>query len=227
MASGRAAATPAGNMEETRHMTIEELGERVASVWAGLRPATRSLVERALATPPPAVAPPPRASVAHDARAEWELSRLLAALDERVRERGAVALSAEQTRALGHMAETCALVLHQTAHTAEVFAQLFERALQAHDYKQVDAIADTLPARLPPSELCELARCPNPAVRALAHETLAQAPTATLVDLLADPVDADVARDALAVQADEYGSDEARWLLHAIEHAEEMEDDDD
>jgi hypothetical protein len=213
-------------MEDSRHMTMEEIGGRVASVWAGLRPATRSLVERALQSPPPAAAPPPRSLSAHDARAEWELSRLLAALDERVRERGAVALSAEQTRALGYMAETCALVLHQAAHTAEVFAQLFERALHARDYKQVDTIADTLPARLPPSELCELARYPNPAVRALAHETLAQAPTATLVDLLADPVDADVARDALAVQADEYGSDEARWLLHALAHAEEMEDDD-
>jgi hypothetical protein len=31
-------------------MTIEDFGARVASVWQGLRPSTRSLVERALTT---------------------------------------------------------------------------------------------------------------------------------------------------------------------------------
>lgn len=209
-------------MEKSSNMTMEELGGRVASVWAGLRPTTRSLVERALQS---AAAPPvARSTAAYDARAEWELSRLLAALDDRAHEQGARTLSVEQTHALGHMAETCALVLHNEAHSAEVFAQLFERALRAHDYARVDELADTLPVRLPPSELCELARQPNRAVRALAHEALAQASTSTLVDLLSDPVDAEVARDALAIQAEDYGSEEARWLLHALEHADEMED---
>ncbi len=209
-------------------MMIEEFGGRVASVWAGLRPATRSLLERALQQAQPVVAPMARSTAAsiYDARSEWELSRLLAALDDRVREQGAAGtLSVEQTRELGRMAETCALVLHGEARSAEVYAQLFERALRVRDYKRVDAIADTLAARLPPSEVCELARHQNPAVRALAHEALAQAPTSTLVDLLGDPVDADVARDALASQADDYGSDEARWLLTALERADEIEDD--
>ena len=207
-------------------MTMEELGGRVASVWAGLRPATRSLVERALqqqAPPPPA--PLARSSAAYDARAEWELSRLLAALDDRVREQHAVSLDAEQTRELGRVAETCALVLHHEARSAEIFAQLFERALRTHDYRRVDTLADTLAARLPPTEICELARHPNPAVRALAHEALAQGPTSALADLLGDPVDADVARAALAAQADDYGSEEARWLLNALARAEEIEDD--
>jgi hypothetical protein len=211
-------------MEESRKMMLEELGGRVASVWAGLRPATRSMVERALQQLPTGT-PTKRASVPYDARAEWELSRLLAALDERVREQGTVALNAEQTRELGHVAETCALVLHHEARSAEVFAQLFERALRTGDYKRVDMIADTLAPRLPPSELCELARHQNPAVRALAYEALAQAPTSMLVDLLGDPVDAEVARDALESQADDYGSDEARWLLTALERADELEDD--
>ena len=205
-------------------MMLEELGGRVASVWAGLRPATRSMVERALQQLPTG-APAARASVPYDARAEWELSRLLTALDERVREQGTVALDAEQTRELGYVAETCALVLHHEARSAEVFAQLIERALCTGDYKRVDTIADTLTSRLPPSELCELARHQNPAVRALAHEALAQAPTSMLVDLLGDPVDAEVARDALESQADDYGSDEARWLLTALERADELEDD--
>src|SRR5918998_24323 len=82
-------------------MTIEDFGARVASVWQGLRPSTRSLVERALS----ATAPPQQGAVAstasrrehiYDARSEWELSRLLAALDERAAEVGAEALSAEQ-----------------------------------------------------------------------------------------------------------------------------------
>jgi hypothetical protein len=212
-------------MEKSSQMTMEELGGRVASVWAGLRPATRSLVERALQQQSPQGVPVARSSAAYDARAEWELSRLLAALDDRVREQGALSLNAEQTRELGHVAETCAHVLHHEARSAEVFAQLFERALRAHDYRRVDALADTLAPRLPPSEICELARHANPAVRALAYEALAQAPTSTLVDLLGDPVDAEVARDALAAQADDYGSDEARWLLNALERADEMEDD--
>ena len=206
-------------------MTMEELGGRVASVWAGLRPATRNLVERALQQQSPPAAPVARTTAAYDARAEWELSRLLAALDERVREQSAISMSLEQTRELGRVAEACALVLHHEARSAEVFAQLFERALRAHDYRRVDTIADTLAPRLPPSEICELARHANPAVRALANEALAQAPTSTLVDLLGDPVDAEVARDALAAQADDYGSDEARWLLNALERADELEDD--
>jgi len=203
-------------------MMMEELGGRVASVWAGLRPTTRSMFERALQSP--SSAPAVRNANVYDARAEWELSRLLAALDDRVHDQAALSLSLEQTRELGRMAETCALVLHAEARSAEVFAQLFERALGVHDYARVDTLADTLAARLPPSEVCELARHANPAVRALAYETLAQAPTSTLVELLGDPVDMEVAREALAAQADDYGSEEARWLLNALERAGEEED---
>ncbi len=202
-------------------LLIEEFGGRVASVWAGLRPTTRNLVERALQSPPAVAA---RRAGIHDPRAEWELSRLLSALDERVRERGTGALNAEQTRELGRMAETCALVLHGEAHSAEVFAQLLERVLLVRDYARVDELANTLMPRLPPSEVCELARNPNPAVRALAHEALAQAPTSTLVELLGDPVDAEIAREALEAQADDYGSEEARWLLNALERADMDED---
>ncbi|PYS93050.1 MAG: hypothetical protein DMF64_06500 [Acidobacteria bacterium] len=209
-------------MEKSSNMMMEELGGRVASVWAGLRPTTRSMFERALQSP--SSAPAVRNANVYDARAEWELSRLLAALDDRVHDQAALSLSLEQTRELGRMAETCALVLHAEARSAEVFAQLFERALGVHDYARVDTLADTLAARLPPSEVCELARHANPAVRALAYETLAQAPTSTLVELLGDPVDMEVAREALAAQADDYGSEEARWLLNALERAGEEED---
>jgi hypothetical protein len=204
-------------------MTIEEFGTRVASVWQGLRASTRGLVERALATPPPAAAG--RSDSAYDARSEWELSRLLAALDERAAEKGAKGLSAEVSRELTRVADTCAAVLHREARSAEVFAQLLERALRSRDYARVDTLADAMTGRLAPGELCELARNPIPAVRALAHEALLQLPTGALVSLLGDPIDAETARSALESQADEYESEEARLIVHVLEQADDAEDD--
>ena len=212
-------------------MTIEDFGTRVASVWQGLRPSTRSLVERALSTPPPpqqgpaATTSASRRDTAYDARSEWELSRLLAALDERAAEVGPEALSAEQSRDLWRMSETCVAVLNREARSSEVFAQLLERALRVRDYARVDEIADVMTARLAPSELCETARHINPAVRAVAQEALLQLPTGILVALLGDPVDAETARAALETQADEYESEEARIVVSALMQADEMEDD--
>jgi hypothetical protein len=207
-------------------MTLEDFGARVASVWQGLRPSTRSLVERALAaaTPPPVVASP-RGDSAYDARSEWELSRLLAALDERASAKGEAVLSAEQSRELLRMADTCAAVLHREARSAEVFAQLLGRALRARDYARVDNLADVIAARLAPSEMCEMARNASPAVRAVAQEALLQLPTSVLVALLGDPVDAEVARAALESQAVEYESEEARFVVSALEQVEADEDD--
>ena len=207
-------------------MTIEDFGARVTSVWEGLRPATRNLVERALASSQtPATSRVARAGTVYDARSEWELSRLLAALDERATEKGAEVLSVEQTHELGHMVEACLTVLQNGARSAEVFGLLFERALKALDYAGVDVLADALGSRLAVTEICELARHQNPAVRALAREALIQMPTSILVSLLGDPVDAEIARDALEHQADEYGSEEARWIVSALEHADSSQDD--
>jgi hypothetical protein len=212
-------------------MTIEDFGARVASVWQGLRPATRSLFERALstATLPSAAAATTttvsRRETPYDARSEWELSRLLAALDERAAEKGVDALSAEQTRELGRMAETCAAVLYREARSSEVFAQLLERALSVKDYARVDAVADVMTTRLAPSELCETARHPNPSVRAVAQEALLQLPTTLLVGLLGDPIDAETARAALESQADEYESEEARIIVNALQQVDDAEED--
>jgi hypothetical protein len=217
-------------------MTIEDFGTRVASVWQGLRPATRSMVERALsaATQPPSVAAPApaatntttsRRETHYDARSEWELSRLLTVLDERATEQGGDRLNAEQSRELRRMTETCAAVLNREGRSSEVFAQLLERALRAKDYARFDKVADVMTTRLIPSELCETARHPNPAVRAVAQEALLQLPTGMLVALLGDPVDADTARDALESQADEYESEEARIVVNALQQVDDAEDD--
>ena len=59
---------------------IENFGRRVASVWEGLRSTTRSLVERALQSSGGAAAAQPGRGERrpYDARADWELSCLLA-----------------------------------------------------------------------------------------------------------------------------------------------------
>ena len=204
---------------------IEDFGARVASVWEGLSSEARRLIVGALqSTPSTPVNASRTRTPSYDARSDWELSRLLAALDERAAEAG-LSLNPEQAASLRRMAETTASVLQSQTQSAEVFAQLVERAHKQHDFARIDALADALPLRFAPSELCEVARSIHPVVRALAHEALAQAPTSILVSLLTDPVDAGVARDALECQAIEYGSEEARHLINALDQVEEIEDD--
>ncbi|MDQ1729258.1 MAG: hypothetical protein QOD33_1383 [Pyrinomonadaceae bacterium] len=198
-------------------LTMEDFGGRLASVWSELRPTTRGLVERALQTSGPVVAParnPNGTNPPYDARADHELSRLLAALDERSREPD-VSLAAEKETQLRHIADTCAAVLQEKTRSAEVFAQLVRRAESQRDYKRIDALADAL-SGFAPSEVCELARSANVVVRALANEALAQFPTSVLINLLSDPVDSDIARDSLRRQAQDYGSEEARQIVNAL-----------
>jgi hypothetical protein len=208
-------------------MMIEDFGGRVASVWEGLRSTTRSLVEKALqsSVAGSALAQPARTEGrAYDARADWELSRLLTALDERAKEAGA-SLNAEQAKELRRMADTTAFVLQGQTQSAEVFAQLVARAHRMHDYARIDQLADALTVRFAPTEICELARCNDPVVRALAQEALAQAPISLLVGLLVDPIDSEIARDALERQAIEYGSEEARRIVNVLDQADTVEDD--
>lgn len=203
-------------------LTIEDFGGRLASVWSELRPTTRGLVERALQTPSTA-ARNTNANTPYDARADNELSRLLAALDERALETDA-ALEAEKEGQLRHMADTCAAMLQEKTRSADVFAQLVSRAENRRDYARIDSLADLLTGYAP-SEICELARSPEVVVRALANETLAQFPTSSLIALLGDPVDSEVARDALRRQAVDYGSEEARQIVNALAQVDASSDD--
>ena len=108
-------------------------------------------------------------------------------------------------------------MLAQQTQSAEVFAQLIQRAHTRQDFARLDNLANAMAQRLAPSELCDLARSNNVVVRALAHEVLAQAPVSLLSALLHDPVDADVARVVLARLAHEFGSEEARRVVHEFE----------
>jgi len=197
--------------------TIEEFGGRVATVWSELRPITRKLVERALhpnqSSSAPAALPP------FDARSDLELSRLLTALDEGAAEPGDTGQK-ESRRELRVVADTCAEVLQQKTQSAEVFVQLITRAELQRDYKRIDSLADALSLRFAPSEICELARSQNTIVRALAHEALTQIPTSVLVGILRDPIDSDIAREALHRQAREFGSEQARQMMQVLDQIE-------
>lgn len=218
-------------MQNDLRITMEDFGGRIASVWAGLRPTTRGLVARALltaaattsanvsaATTTTTVASARTSNIPYDARAEQELSRLLAALDERAPD--GEALSAEQSERLRRMADACAAVLQFRAQSAESFSQLLAREFHVHDYAQIDLLADRISAQLPPSEICELARHTEVRVRAIAQEALTQSPTSVLVELLSDPVDAPIVRAALERQAMDYELEEARWIVNALDEAE-------
>lgn len=198
---------------------IEDFGGRIATVWSELRPATRGMVEHALQARAGGSAP--ARNFQYDARADLELSRFLAALDDRVSEKSN-ALDADKVRRLRSLAETCAAVLQDKTESAEVFAQLVQRAELERDYKRIDVLADALGSRFAPSEICELARSENVVVRELANEALARFPISVLASLLSDPVDSEIARGALRRQVVEYGSEEARRLINVLDQADEL-----
>ncbi len=66
-------------------MMIKDLGARVNSVWEGLRPLTKKMLvgvwQESRETQPSA----PTQKFSYDAHADWELSRLLSALDEQAK----------------------------------------------------------------------------------------------------------------------------------------------
>ena len=192
-------------------LTMEDFGPRVRNAWDGLRPATRNLLERAWKSPS---APAPAQRGAYDPRTDRELSELLAALDERAERKES---TDEPSRRAQELADACAQMLSEQTQSAEVFAQLIQRAHARREFARLDQLANAMSQRLAPSELCDLARSGNVVVRALAHEVLAQAPTFLLAALLHDPVDAEVARAVLERQAHEFGSEDARRLLRQID----------
>ena len=196
-------------------MIIEDFGPRVANVWNHLRTTTRNLVERAWQSPATGTTQVQRATP-YDPRADQELSQLLAALDEHAAQ-VEQASGREGAREPRRLADACAKLLSQQTQSAEVFAQLIERAHQRKDYAKVDTLAGLLPERLAPSEMAELGRANNVVVRALAQEALTQLPTSLLAALLRDPVDAMVARQALERQATEFASLEAQQVLNEFE----------
>lgn len=202
-------------------MMIKDLGTGIVSVWEGLRPETKKLLVGVLETKTiPTQTPTQRYS--YDAHADWELSRLLTALDEQTRN-PASHKNTEILNEISQLAETCVRVLESQSGSAEVFIQLAERAIKKHDYNKLDMLADRLAERFSAGEIAEVVRQTEvPQIRAIAYETLAMLPVGLLVPLLDDPLYADIAANSLEQKAFEFDSDEARDVLEQYEFEQEM-----
>jgi hypothetical protein len=195
----------------------KSIGGQVENLWTELRPATRRMLETELTAGDSA----PSGQVVYDAGVEKDLVTLLMAIDAQIG-----SSQPERVRELEELSKACASSLLRYAKSADSFALLFRRALSSRDFNQVDKVADLMLNQLAPGEICELARNPLQPIRSIAREALAQLSTSTLVDLLKDPVDESVARHALHMQARDYGSEEARWIITAIEQSESEGDPD-
>ncbi|MEP6902464.1 MAG: hypothetical protein ABJA66_11985 [Actinomycetota bacterium] len=194
-------------------MMIKDFGARVESVWEGLRPVTKKMLVGALQAKSGNIASIPAQKFSYDTQSDWELSRLLTALDEQLKDLD-VKNNPEKLSEITQLAETCILVLQAQTESAEVFIQLTERTLAQRDYKQIDRLADILAERFSVGEMCEIARqTTNPAIRAIAMETIVLMPVEEIVPSLDDPIYEDIARSALEQKAFEYESEEARRVL--------------
>jgi hypothetical protein len=194
-------------------MTNKEFGLKLASVWDGLRPVTKKMLVGALASGNPAAATAQPPKLYYDAHADWEVSRLLTALDEESRAKR-VRKDPAKLNQITQLADTCVRVLESQSASAEVFIQLAERAIKDNDYDRLDRLADRLAERYSAGEIAEIVRQTELAqIRAVAYETLAMLPIPAILPLLDDPLYAGIAAGALEQKAYEFDSDEARDLL--------------
>jgi len=192
---------------------IKDLGAGVATVWKGLRPITRKMLVGVLQSRGASASATSSSKFSYDAHADWELSRLLSALDDQSKSTKLL-LSTEKLDELSELAETCVRVLEAQSGSAEVFIQLAERAIAKHDYNKLDKLADRLSERFSSGEIAEIVRqTETPQIRAIAYETLALLPVAAITPLLDDSLYADIAANALEQKAYEYDSEEAREVL--------------
>jgi len=192
-------------------MIMKGLGSQVEKVWQGLRPMTKKIIVGALQKNQSS------SKQSYDIHSDWELSQLLKVLDEQLSKKETKRNKRKLTE-IKKIAETCANVLQAQTESAEVFIQLVERALKQKDYQKVEAICQILNERFSAGEVCEIIRqTDNPAIRALAYESLCLFPTASLAQLVDDPLYADIVKNALEVQAFDYESEEAQDILSRIE----------
>jgi hypothetical protein len=203
-------------------MMIKNFGARVVSVWEGLRPMTQKMLVGAMRS---GIATPPNnqsSKFSYDAHADWEVSRLLSALDEQARD-SKIKKDQGKLGEISELAETCVRVLEAQSGSAEVFIQLGERALKQHDYNKLDKLSDRLSEKFSAGEIAEIVRQTEiPQIRAIAYETLALLPVPAIVPLLDDPLYADIAANALEQKAFEYESEEARSVLEQFDAENEI-----
>jgi hypothetical protein len=201
-------------------MMIKNFGARVVSVWEGLRPMTKKMLAGALAASGANSVNAQTQKFSYDVHAEWELSRLLSALDEQAKD-AEVRRDAERLREIKQLAETCAKVLQTQTASAEVFIQLAARSVQRNDFDNLERLADVLAQRFSAGEVAEIVRQTELAqIRAVAYETLAMMPLKNLFPLLDDPLYFEIARNALEQQAFEFDNADAQQILEQLEFNE-------
>lgn len=198
-------------------MMIKDLGARIESVWEGLRPVTKKMIFGALQANSGNAPTIQAQKFSYDTQSDWELSRLLTALDEQLKN-AEVRKDAEKLAEITELAETLVKVLEAQTESAEVFIQLAERLLKKNDFVKFDKLTDSLAERFSAGEIAEIIRQTDLAqIRAVSFETLSMMPPAKIVPLLDDPLYYEIVRNALEQQAFEYDSEEAREVLEQIE----------
>jgi hypothetical protein len=197
-------------------MTIKDLGAHIETVWEGLRPMTKRMIERALQEASGKILPPPSKKFSYDTQSDWELSRLLTVLDEQLVDPD-YRSHPEKRRELDQLADACFALLEDGTGSAEAFIQLADRTLKRGDFARFDKLSNILGERFSAGEIAEIIRQePLPQIRAVAYETLAMFPPIELVNLLDDPLYEPIAQTALEKQVFEFGNDEARMILDNI-----------
>ncbi len=197
-------------------MMIKDFGARVISVWEGLRPMTQKMLVGALQTSFEKTNPPTQ-KFSYDTHADWELSRLLSALDEQTNDEE-IKKDAENLREIKQLADTCARVLQAQTESAEVYIQLVKRAISRSDYDLIDRLGDILVQRFSIGEIAEIIRqTKSPHICAIAYETLALKPVQMLLPLLDDPIYFEIGRTSIEQQAYEFDNMEAQRVIAELE----------
>ena len=205
-------------------MTIKEFGGRVASIWEGLRPVTRKMLVGAMQSDKTASTNNKTPKYSYDAHADWEVSRLLSALDEETKS-SEIRKDPARLSEISELADTCVRVLESQSASAEVFIQLAERAIVENNYGRLDSLSDTLAERYSAAEIAEIVRqTDRPQIRAIAYETLAMLPIQALLPLLDDSLYAGIGAAALEQKAYEFDSDEAREILDQYDSVSDLND---
>lgn len=198
-------------------MMIDQFGPSVATVWEGLRPVTKKMLVGALQSAGAASSNSKTPKFSYDAHADWEVSRLLTALDEQSKASEIRTDTAKFTE-IKQLADTCVRVLESQSASAEVFIQLAQRAIRENNYNRLDKLSDHLADRYSAGEIAEVVRQTDmPQIRAIAYETLAMLPVFALMPLLDDHLYAGIAGAALEQKAFEFDSEEARDILDQLD----------
>ncbi|MGI8545029.1 MAG: hypothetical protein ACR2MD_16335 [Aridibacter sp.] len=193
-------------------MINKNFGTQVVDIWEGMRPMTKKMLVGAMKTNSFAN----KQKITYDAHADWELSRLLTALDEQAKDKRSK--TPENLSEINQLAEVCANVLESQTETAEVFIQLAKRVLARNDYHKFDHLGDVLFDRFSAGEIAEIIRQTNMAqIRAICFETLAILPVTLIVPLLDDPLYFEIGCMVLEQQAIEFENEEASDILEQID----------